>query len=226
MVHGSGAGAWEWALWREVFEAAGWRTRAVDLEPAPAGLAATRLEDYARQVQAALAEAGPGTVLVGASLGGLLALALGRDPGLAALVLVNAVPPAGTPGWPLQRVRFPEVVGWGNRTVADTLERLPDAGAEPLPGAPERWRDESGAVLRALWEGVRVERPAVPALVVVGDLDEDVPAAVGLTLARRVGADALRLHGVSHLGALLGRRARAAARLALTWLAEAADPGQ
>jgi hypothetical protein len=221
MVHGSGGGPWEWALWRPVFEAAGWATRALELEPDPGGVAATTLADYGRQAAAAVAGAGPGTVVVGASLGGLLALGLGPSAEVAALVLVNAVPPAGTPGWPRHRVRFPDVVGWGARTVAETLGRLPDAEPEALAVAPERWRDESGAVLRALWRGVPVARPAAPTLVLTGDLDDEVPAGVALAMARRLGADAFRLHGVSHLGALLGRRAPAAARLALAWLADA-----
>jgi pimeloyl-ACP methyl ester carboxylesterase len=218
MVHGSGAGPWEWSLWRQVFEEAGWPVQAPELVPAAGGLAATTLEDYLAQVVAAIGACGDGAVVIGASLGGALALAASQRAQPAALVLVNGVPPAGTPGWPPQRVRFLDVVGWGARPIADTLARLPDAAPEVVAVAPERWRDESGAVMRALWQGVSVQTPRVPTLVLAGEIDEDVPPAVQLAMARRLGADALRLHGTSHLGALLGRRARAAARLSLAWL--------
>ncbi|MBY4597759.1 alpha/beta fold hydrolase, partial [bacterium BD-1] len=72
-VHGAGGGGWEWAAWRRVFAAAGWNALAPDLWPAPAGLAATSLADYAVQVRGWLAAAPRPRVLVGASLGGLLA---------------------------------------------------------------------------------------------------------------------------------------------------------
>ena len=223
LVHGSGAGAWEWLRWRGVFEAAGWEVVALDLEPSRGGLAATRFADYAGQVASALAETGPDTVLVGASLGGTLALAAASRLPVSALVLVSGVPHGGTPGWPRQPARFPEVVPWSTRGVAETLAGLPDADPRPLDGAPIRWRDESGAVMRALWDGVQVSVPRIPTLALLGELDDQVPTTVGLSMARRLHADAVRLQGVSHLGTLLGRRAEAAARLALAWLDTARD---
>ena len=55
LIHGAGAGGWEWNLWREVFAARGIDSRAPDLQPSPAGLEATTLEDYRGQTRAALA---------------------------------------------------------------------------------------------------------------------------------------------------------------------------
>ena len=37
MVHGGGGGGWEWTAWRGVFESAGLRVDAPDLQPAEAG---------------------------------------------------------------------------------------------------------------------------------------------------------------------------------------------
>ncbi len=223
MVHGSGGGAWEWLRWRGVFEAAGWAVTALDLEPTRGGLAATRFADYAGQVVAALGEGAEDTVLVGASLGGTLALAAASRVPVSALILVSGVPHAGTPGWPRQPARFPEVVPWSTRGVAETLASLPDADPNPFEGAPARWRDESGAVMRALWDGVQVSVPRIPILALLGELDDQVPTTVGLSMARRLHADAIRLQGVSHLGTLLGRRAESAARLALAWLDTASE---
>ena len=73
MIHGAGGGGWEWDVWRRVFLAAGWRVSTPDLRPAAAGLAATTLDDYEAQVHAWIHAASP-DVVVGASLGGLLAL--------------------------------------------------------------------------------------------------------------------------------------------------------
>ena len=73
-VHGAGGGGWEWNVWRGVFEAAGFHVEAPDLMPARSDVTATRLQDYQAQVRAALAALPRPRVLVGASLGGLLAL--------------------------------------------------------------------------------------------------------------------------------------------------------
>jgi pimeloyl-ACP methyl ester carboxylesterase len=218
LVHGSGGGAWEWALWRPVLERAGWTVSALELQPVGAGLAETTVDDYVSQVTGSLAAHSVRAAVVGASMGGLLALAAAAREPVRALVLVNPVPPAGTPGWPRHRVRFPAVVAWGSRSVAETLSGLPDADPAVAALAPERWRDESGQVMHALYRGVAVEPPRVPTLVLVGGLDDEVPSGVGLALSRHLGADALRLSGVSHLGAVLGRRAPEAARLAAAWL--------
>ena len=77
LVHGAGGGGWEWNVWRGVWEAAGFRVAAPDLVPVRGDVAATRLQDYQAQVSAALAALPRPRVLVGASLGGLLAL-IGR----------------------------------------------------------------------------------------------------------------------------------------------------
>lgn len=222
LVHGSGAASWEWVLWREALAGSPRRVHAVDLVPDPDGVAATSLDHYLGQVVRALDECGRATVVIGASLGGLLALAAVAEVPAAALVLVNPVPPAGTPGWPKRGLRFPEVVPWGVRRVAETVSGLPDAAPVLPRGLPERWRDESGAVMRAAFEGYAVLSPSIPSLVITGTLDEEVPTGVALAAARRLGADAMRLVGVSHLGALLGRRAHGAARLALAWAASVA----
>ena len=74
LVHGAGGGGWEWNVWRGVLEAAGFQVAAPDLVPLRGDVAATRLQDYQAQVRAALAALPRPRVLVGASLGGLLAL--------------------------------------------------------------------------------------------------------------------------------------------------------
>src|SRR5688572_28720195 len=90
MVHGAGGGGWEWNVWARVFAAHGWRVEAPDLQPVAAGLAATRLRDYAAQVAGSLARLPLPRVVVGASLGGLLALRCAADAD--ALVLINPLP--------------------------------------------------------------------------------------------------------------------------------------
>lgn len=220
-VHGSGGGGWEWHVWRAVFEARGWAVFAPDLQPASAGLPETALGDYIAQVESHAVGMAVAPVLIGASMGGLLALKVAERVPVAALVLVNSIPPLGVPGWPdLARI-FPALIPWSKSALEATRESLPDADEETIRWTHARWRDESGRVMRALYEGVPAAPRRCPALVIAGREDREVRPEVGMELARRLGADFACFDGVSHLGALLGRRAPAIAGLACHWLAAA-----
>lgn len=216
-LHGAGGGGWEWNIWKRVFAAEGFVASAPDLQPLASGLAPTRLADYSSQVrEAALAMPAP-RVLVGASLGGLLAL---MNADLAdALVLVNPLPPSPWHSQLPMREPFPDVIPWRSQaTLAGTRRSLPDADAATCLFAFRRWRDESGAVLEQARAGVAVAPPACPCLLLASGQDEDVPQAVSLTLARDMAADVIRLPQASHVGPLLGRDAAAAAMQAVVWL--------
>src|ERR1017187_3801598 len=74
-IHGAGGGGWEWKAWVPVFEKAGWTCIAKDLMATRTGIEATRFSDYLAQVEAqALANGKGKLVLIGASMGGILAL--------------------------------------------------------------------------------------------------------------------------------------------------------
>jgi pimeloyl-ACP methyl ester carboxylesterase len=215
-VHGAGGGGWEWNVWARVFAAHGFGVHAPDLMAGPQGLAATTLDDHAGQVGGWLADArrrrpGGFVVLVGASLGGLLALmwADAAD----ALILVNPLPPDGLPSPPR-----PAVVPWGREaSLAGTRRAMPDADDAAALYAFRRWRDESGRALDQACAGATIAPLRGPLLVLASDDDEDVPPARSEVLARRLGARLLRWPG-SHVGPLLGRRAAAAAEQAVEWL--------
>ena len=221
-VHGAGGGGWEWGAWTRVFAARGFTTQAPDLEPVAAGLAATRFVDYREQLLLHWRDstrAGTPGALIGASLGGLLALSAAAELGVAALVLVNPLPPAGVvarlPGEAREAV-----VPWGRqRSLAATRRALPDADDATILHAFRRWRDESGAVLNEARAGIVVEPPRCPVLVLSSEHDDDVPPLASRALAVRLGADFESLRGISHVGPLLGTRAAAIANRVADWLA-------
>ena len=218
MLHGAGGGAWEWNLWRPVLEAAGLCTMAPDLQVAADGLEATRLADYIEQADAALRALPGPRVVVGASLGGLVAAAIAGDQA-DALVLVNPLPPAP---WAadLPGQDWPDRVPWGRDARLDSTRRaIPEADPATALFAFRRWRDESGRVLREAHAGLVVSQPACAVLCVVSGADCDVPASVTTALARAWGADRLDLPGTSHVGPLLGRAATDCAARVVTWLA-------
>lgn len=216
MVHGAGGGGWEWNIWRGLFTAHGIDVVAPDLHPVSAGLEATRFDDYLAQVRTAIDALPRPRALVGASLGGLLAMACAGSAD--ALVLVNPLPPAP---WAdrLPPREWPDRVPWQREArLVSTRQSLTDADDATALFAFRNWRDESGAVLRAAYAGVRVERPMCPALCFSSQGDDDVPPALTEALAADWNASLLRMPSSSHVGPLLGRDAGRMAVQAAGWL--------
>ena len=207
------------AAWARVFAAEGWRVAAPDLPAADAGLEATTLADERASALAAARALGPGALLVGASLGGLHAMAIAEAAAASALVLVNPVPPAGVPGaaWPPAPRAWPDRVPWGrDARLAGTRRALPGADEAAALHAFRRWRDAPGRVLAEAAAGLPVARPACPVLVLASRDDADVPAATSAALALAWGADLQWLEG-GHVDPLLGRDAARVAALVAAW---------
>jgi pimeloyl-ACP methyl ester carboxylesterase len=222
-VHGAGGGGWEWGIWARWLALSGLDVLAPDLVPVPAGLAATRLADYRAQVSAwcrALPAQSPavGPSLIGASLGGLLALTVAREVRAAALVLINPMPPAGLPA---HSAPSPPVIQWRSaRSLRSTQQALPDADDAARLYAFRRWRDESGAVVDEARAGLVVDPPDCPVLVVASERDTDVPVESSRALAAMLGADFECIAGASHVGPLLGESAARTAAWVVEWLLE------
>jgi hypothetical protein len=220
-LHGAGAWGGQWAIWRRVFEAEGWCVDAPDLQPVAAGIAATRLEDYVAQAAAMIAIA-PRELVVGASLGGLIAVAgmarrapADRPP---RLVLVNPLPPApwiiDVPPSGAQA----DVVPWRSQgRFASTQRALPGAVFADQLFAFRHWRDESAAVLREAHAGVVVPTLDVATLVVTSEADEVIPPTASAAYAQGIGASLCRVPG-GHVAPVMGASAVAAARAAVVWL--------
>lgn len=216
LLHGAGGGGWEWNIWRGVFAAGGIEPVAPDLQPAAAGLAATAFEDYLQQTRAALAALPHPRAVIGASLGGLLAMA--ASDAADALVLVNPLPPSP---WCAQLPArdWPDLVPWQrDARLASTRQAMPDADDATALFAFRHWRDESGAVLRAAYQGITVARPTCPVLCVLATQDEDVPPALTRQLASDWQAAVLQTASLSHVGPLLGRGATEVAEQVVAWL--------
>jgi pimeloyl-ACP methyl ester carboxylesterase len=216
-VHGAGAGGWEWGMWARVLNVRGLGVIAPDLMPAARGIAATRFDDYREQVFAWCRATPAPPILVGASLGGLLALSVAAEIEPEALVLVNPMPPLGVAGAGVRT--WPPIVAWSrSRSLAGTRGSMPDADDSARMHAYRRWRDESGAVLNEAQAGVPVETPSCPILVVASADDRDVPCETSRALAGLLGADFVKIAHASHVGPLLGRSAPIVAARVCDWL--------
>ena len=103
MIHGIGMGAWYWENFKGFFEARGYRCHTPILrhhdvdprEPPPLGLATTSLLDYAQDLEEYIQDLEEKPLLMGHSMGGLLAQMLAARGLASAIILLTPVPPSG-----------------------------------------------------------------------------------------------------------------------------------
>ena len=102
MIHGAFCGPWSLEGLQEKFEGAGYPVTAPclrfhDQSPPPAALGTTGLADYASDLEEEIKHMGAPPILVGHSMGGLLALQLASRVAVRALILLAPSAPWGTP---------------------------------------------------------------------------------------------------------------------------------
>jgi pimeloyl-ACP methyl ester carboxylesterase len=242
MVHGAFCGGWVFARFAEPFREAGYDVVVPDLpghEPgasreAVAGLSMT---DYAAAVASRASEFAEPPVLLGHSLGGLVALLAAARVDTAGVVLL-----APSPAWGVRGSTMEEAISavslyalgpyWAQAIDPDYpsfrrygVDRLSRAERH---GAFERMTRESG---RALFETlnwwldpfmttlVRPDRIAAPILALAGERDVIHPPATVREMSRRLGAQFETLAGMSHW--LPGEPGWPdVAHLCLDWIAE------
>ena len=216
MVHGAGGGAWEWLIWQRVFAAVGTHTQAIDLVPNGV-LATTHHSHYLAQVQSQIDVFKP-NVVIGASLGGLLAAEAAADAlrssSVRALVLAAPMLKSGATH---TEVALP-VKRWAHATeLAKTARALPDADAAAIAFAHARWRDESASVLNSAYAGRDFSSPKIATLMLIAENDRDVADAGLRAWAHSAQMDLQTVRGASHAGLLLGRSAASTAELVHRW---------
>lgn len=205
-IHGAGGGGWEWNIWTRIFQAHGFDVQAPDLLPSVNGLANTSLEDYQRQMQQHVLAINSPKIIIGASLGGLLAL-MNADHA-DAIVLINPMPPAPWHAQMPVQGHYPAVIPWQTRgSLRATRRSLFDCDAVTCLYAFRHWRDESGAAMNAAMAGVDIIQPNCPVLVMASEQDKDVPFSVSKILATNLNAAFINLPESSHVGPLLGKAA-------------------
>jgi pimeloyl-ACP methyl ester carboxylesterase len=214
LIHGMWGGAWCWRHFRQHFEAAGFRCVAPtlpyhDADPRAAPdprLGQIGLQDYAGALAAQIEAMDEPPVLVGHSMGGLLAQMLAARGLARALVLLAPAAPAGilavSPSVALAFWSIQTTWGFWHKPVRQTfaeashslLHLLPEPERRPVY---DRFVHESG---RAVFEvgywmfdatqATRVDasRVTCPVLVIAGTEDRMVPAWAVRQVARKYAA--------------------------------------
>jgi pimeloyl-ACP methyl ester carboxylesterase len=211
-VHGAFTRAARWQPWVSFFTAAGYRCVAPSLPghdpPDPALLAKLTFMDYVNAVAEVHRTFVRPPIVIGHSMGGLIAQHLAARAECAALVLVSSTPP-----WPLRGTRhtLPYLSSYVLPALAGRTIRVNSSAARDLvlhdlaPAEREELLSilayESGKAYRTMVLGLApVAAGAVrcPVLCVSGGADRMLAPSVGRRLAKFYGADHIVVPGHGH----------------------------
>lgn len=210
MIHGAFCGPWSLDGLKQKFEEAGYRVKAPclrfhDQAPPPAALGTTGLHDYAADLEEEVRALGDAPVLVGHSMGGLLAQQLAARLKIRALVLLAPSAPWGIPPTTLFEIGAAQALhlhpGYWNRVLEPNRDAALSHSLNMLPRHMrdevfERLVPESG---RATFEilnwgldlnhasGVDVDKVTAPLLLLTGSEDRINPPSTVARIAALYG---------------------------------------
>ena len=211
MIHGMWCGAWYWENYKSFFEAKGYhcitttlRFHDMDSKETPnPQLGTTSLLDYAEDLEEEMRQVAVKPILMGHSMGGLLAQILGSQGLVKALVLLTPAAPAGIMALTPSVIRsfWSALTKWGfwKRPMRQTFDEAVYSMLHLLP--PEEQREtydkfvyESGLAASEIgfWlfdpkGAAKVDESKVtcPLLVIAGSEDRITPASVVRQVAKK-----------------------------------------
>jgi pimeloyl-ACP methyl ester carboxylesterase len=212
-VHGMFGGAWMFAEWQRRFAELGYSSVAIDLRghwgsrPVP-DIGKVSVREYVDDALAAAATMGR-PIVVGHSMGGLIAQKLAELDAVCGTVLLCAAPPRGitvaSPSLLVRQLKHAPAVLLSRPLVPDRADaealmfnRVPPAEHDALLA---RMIPESGRAGRELSLGavaVDERRVRIPMLNVTALDDRFIVPRVGRAIVRKYGAEPLELEGHGH----------------------------
>jgi pimeloyl-ACP methyl ester carboxylesterase len=242
MVHGAFCGGWAFDRFREPFEASGFEVIAPDLRghgPAdpPGAVTGVSMSDYAADIAALCLELQAPPVLLGHSMGGLVAQMAARRTPVRALALLAPSPPWGVAAGSLEEAATAfgvQMLGpFSSGAIspdrglmrAYSLDRLERTERE---AAVARLRTESAQAVREtlnwwldpfMTTSLGPGPIAAPALVIAGERDVVHSPGTCAAVAERIGAEVRVMPAMSHW--LMGEPGwDRVAEAVLAWIAE------
>ena len=209
LVHGAANSSPVWRFWQQALAGHGWSSHAVDLRghgASEGSVDGATMSDYADDVVAASEGLAETPVVVGWSMGGLVAMMVAAGGVGRACVGLAPSTPAVTRDDGVE-IR-PGVVGpeeYGI-TIADPAEQpaMPDLDIDERRVAIESLSPESRTARDDRKAGIVIESLPCPLLVVTGSEDRDWPRSAYADV--RLPAEYLEAPGASHWGLVLNRR--------------------
>lgn len=211
LIHGAANSSIVWRFWQRELTARGWPTYAVDLrnhgDSEPIDLSRTSMHDYAEDVLSLCSQISQRPVLIGWSMGGLVAMmvaAQGHADGCVTLA-------PSTPS-----LEIDESVELRSGEFGCEVYGITSTDPDDQPAMLDLDREEREVALQSLSResqfarderrrGIVIPTLACPLLVVTGTNDEQWPSKRYDNLW--LNADRLSIEGASHWGLVLNRRA-------------------
>ncbi len=230
LVHGAANSAPVWKFWQRGLADRGWPSYAVDLRghgpKSSEDLSQAGMGDYARDVGSLIEHIGRPPVVMGWSMGGLVAMMAAASGGCAACVTLAPSTPSREvdPAVELRTGEFgPEEYGITSLDPDDQPGMF-DLDMEERRVALSSLGRESRLARDERRRGVVIETMPCPFLIVTGEMDRQWPSERydGLWLE----SDRLTVEGASHWGLVLNRRAISQVLPSVTeWLEKAVAGG-
>ncbi len=224
LFHGMGLGAWFWERDQRILGEAGLESLAVDLPGHGVDAGSPRTLEEVAQGALAVARTLSNPVLVGHSMGGIVAQMIARDCEASSMVLVCSATPAGVKALPPLRSLLsglgmvPGALGGGTFHVPDDVYRalgfncVDDAILGDILPRMAPW---SAQVTRSLFlRRPRVETPDCPILVTFGAKDALLPPRASRLLGDLHHAVTWRFDDLGHMPPLETRGVRHAEAVA------------
>ena len=211
LIHGSANAAAVWTFWQQALAAQGWPSYAIDLRghgpSGPRDLSHTSMHDYAADVAALAAQFRQAPILIGWSMGGLVALMVAATGGAGACVGLAPSTPAQQLNTSVE-LRTGEFGGEEYGITSrdpDEQPAMPDLDREERLIALASIGRESRLARDERQRGILIEALPCPLLIVTGTRDRAWPRERYNNLW--LTADYLSVEGESHWGLVLQRRA-------------------
>lgn len=210
LVHGSANSAAVWTFWQRELAAHGWSSYAIDLrghgKSGPTSLSETTMDDYTNDVDALLRQLRERPVVMGWSMGGLVAMMVAAKGRARACIAVAPSLPARTinSSVELRTGEFgPEEYGITDPTTDDQPAFWDLDPEERRIGLASLGRDSRRARDQRR-RGIVIEALPYPLLLITGSRDTQYPAQRYDDLWLPV--DRMSMEGASHWGLVLNRR--------------------
>lgn len=233
LVHGSWGSSSMWMGYIQLLTESGWNVHAPDLRghgKSGGTVSGSTMDDYVADVHRTIEEHQlENPIIVGHSMGGLVALMYAAKHSAKAVVAIDPSPTKEVQSESVKKEYPAEYSPVDAGMPVDPMEvvkAFPDIPQEQLMKMKDMLGMESGVARSERKCGISIPKEdlPMPVLFVGGELGESVPFGIGITTAQTMAdyyeKEVLEIKGATHPGILMGAHAKEAARSIETWLAQ------